>query len=40
MEEDKKLKPLSYQVKNNMETAMHVNDCNFHKSRKRRNNKN
>ena len=34
MEEDNKFKPLSCQVRNNMETTIHVNDCKFHKSGK------
>ena len=31
MEEDNKLKPLSCNVKNNMETTLHVNAFEFHK---------
>ena len=28
---DNKLKPLSYKVRNNMETTLHVNEFKFHK---------
>ena len=34
MEEDNKLKPLSCQVRNNVETTLHVNEYKFHKPRK------
>ena len=31
MEEDNKLKPRSYKIRNNMETTLHVNKFKFHK---------
>ena len=40
MDENKEFKLLSCKVKNDMETTLHVNDCNFHKPRKWRNDRN
>ena len=34
MAEDTKFKPLSFQVKNNMETTLHENDYKFHEPKK------
>ena len=34
MEEDNKFKPLSCQVRNNLETTLHVNEFQFNKTRK------
>ena len=34
IEEDNKFKPFSYQVRNNMETTLQLNDYKFHKPEK------
>ena len=31
LEEDNKLKPLSFKIRSNMETTLHINNYKFHK---------